>query len=206
MSRKMSRRNKFKPQDSELKQPPQTQASVAVRHTYAFSVPATATEGITVGTLLCAAGSMSTLVAGTTCVSVFSSVRVRKVSIWTPAPAVPATAPSPLVSWASAGGHDCDDEKITSSVGSAGASAFVAVPPKGSFSDLWWDSSAAASVVFTLTAAIGSVIHVDLELRMQNDLAGVSQATGAGTPGNMYYLPLDGTTTKFQAIGLPSLA
>jgi len=184
-----------------IAQPPELDASVTVHHTYRYSTAAGASESITVGNLLSTCGSMATLVAGTTKVSLASSILLHKIQIWSPAAA--AGAASPTVAWNGAGGHSRDEEKIVTTVGTANASYYVSVPPKGSFAELWQDQTGAANVLFTLSAGVGSIIDVSVSFTLANNDAGFTVVNAvADTSGVLYYPPLDGATNKFVSVGL----
>jgi len=186
----------------KISQPPELDSSVNVHHVFRFVANAGALVGITVGNVLTSLGVMATLVAGTTKTTFASSFRVRKIEIW--APAAAAGAATPTVAWNGAGGRSRDEEKISTTVGTAAASYYASVPPKKSFAELWQDSTGSANVLFTLSAGVGAVIDLTVDFTLSNNDPGVTVTTGvASTAGLVTYFPLDGTGGQFRPQGLP---
>lgn len=191
-----------------LTQPPEFRPTVFVRHTYRFNATAAvANKNISVGSLLEAAGMISTLVAGTTGQSISGSVQLHRISMWAPAPAAGSTDVD--VNWSGTLANSMDDEKMSSTVGSAGASYYTSVPRPKTLATFGWNNNggSGATVLCTLSCPINTIIDVDMTTTLANNIAGPAVAlTGPFTSGNMAYGYLDGAAShQLQPLGLPGI-
>jgi hypothetical protein len=175
--------------------PPQIASNVTFNHTYRFVSSSGSTTPVTVGSLMCAAGTICT-VANTTVTAFYGGVKVNRISIWTP-PASQGAAATCAVSFT--GGANTPDREFSDSTMSVARPAHVSCrPPRGALSSFWNNSTSAATVLFRLTAPAGSIIDVSVSLILFDDVAVLTQATSAvatGTLGAQYYLSLDSNAT-----------
>jgi len=171
--------------------PPQFHSNVMLSHRFRFvSTSATATA-ITPNSLLAAAGNMCTD-GNTLVVSFASSVKVKRVAVWTP-PGSQGSAATCSVDWV--GFNNSPNIEFSDSTVSVAKPAVVdCSPPPMSLASFWQVSS--TTTLFTLTAPVGSIIDVILDLVLSDgDAEGLATAISTGTINLTYYLSLDPNAT-----------
>ena len=179
--------------------PPQLNANVILKHRYRFiSTDGTATA-IGAGDLLNAAGSL-VVVANTTARSLFKSVKIEEVEIWTP-PASQGSAATCSILWSSSSAAAPTSLEVSDTTVSVAEPAHVrARPPARSSPSFWMDVNSDSP--FTITAPSGSVIDVTLTLVVLDGAAGGTWTIASGTLGQVVYAPLDGDGDRFTPVSL----
>jgi len=171
--------------------PPQIESNILVSHKYRFvSTSGTVTQ-LTPTSLLCAAGSVGTVV-NTTVTSFFGSVKINRVEIWSP-PASQGAAVTCSVEWAGSVAPFIADREVSDTTVSVARPAHLSTrPPRLSLASFW--QTAAATTICAVTAPVGSIIDVHLSLTLYDDNGNVPQATSVvatAVLGTVYYLSLD---------------
>jgi hypothetical protein len=184
-----------------INEPPLLQTSVKNRHTYRFLTSATVDQNFTAGNVAAALGAVVTVNA-TTKICISSSFRVRKIRIWAPAAAAAENACQ--VTWYTVEEHAEDAYSANNTVGTAGASYFETSPPKGTFADMWSNTSSAATVLFGMNLATNAIVDIDIESTLINNLTPLS-VSSTGALGAFGFDNLDGATGHVQPVGLPLL-
>jgi len=204
-----------RPRSSGVMLPPPIIVGVHTTVRLRFSPTAATAKNINVGNLCAAAGFISTLVAGTSAVCFFSSVRVKSVEIWTE-PQNSASVGSEL-SWGSAGNTiaNIPDENINApSMGSSLVGYKKFIPPAKSIVSDWWTGIASggattSQVVFTIASPVGSYVDVTMDVRSCNNNSSqpVSLTIIGGVAQQVYYGALDGPSAAqiYIPVGLPTI-
>jgi hypothetical protein len=187
-----------------LMKPPQLKTNVSLNHVYRFvSTTATATV-ITNQNLLFAAGTV--VATATSVYSMYSSVRVKRVSIWTPPPSQGSNSTC-SVEWI--GGANTNNSEFSDTTVSTAQPAMVSCQPPVSSLAHFWSNSGSSLNLFTIVAPSGSIIDISLALILNDNENGPLLLTVvAGTPGNAAYIGMDGlatATTKFKPVSLSTL-
>jgi hypothetical protein len=190
----MKRRSKKKvsPSSKGLPQQPVSlsgNSDTAVRLRFACSAAQNATS-ITAGCILAALGSVVT-VSAVTARSVFTSFKLTKVQIWSPATAAGETISEVL--WATKGNNVRDDVKVNSTVGTANSGYFESKPPAKSFTSLWWDATDLTAQIFQIVCPSGSIVDLSLTGSLANSIAqpGTFAIASAGALGQYFNAALD---------------
>lgn len=171
---------------------PQIRSNIELTHRYRFISTSSTATAITAQSLLGAAGSMCNA-TNAFAVSVFGSVKVNNVSIWSP-PAAQGSSVTCSVEWITTPAQGNNREVSDTSVSTAVPAHVSTGPPLHSLASFWQNSS--SNALFTLTAPAGSIIDVSLSLIMwDDDEPQDAIAIANGTSGNMYYLSLDPNAT-----------
>lgn len=149
--------------------------------------------------LMTASGTICT-VANTTCTSMFGTVKVNRIEIWTPPASQGASATCSCEFFGTS--NTPSREFSDTSISVATPAHLVAVPPPQSLASFWQGASGTA--LFKLTAPVGSIIDVWLSLIMNDDeVTIVTRAVSTATLGSIYYLGLDSTaTTRYVPVSL----
>lgn len=186
--------------------PPALQITPTLRHTFAFSPSATASQAISVIDLCGACGGIVTVV-NSTFRPWASSVKINKITIW------PASQTSDYaisdVWWSNAvTGFNPDRESIRpipADMTVTGACVFV--PPKDALASKWMNANLGTAAAFVIQSNVGAVVYVDMSFTLANTNLAGTVAIASGVLGTQYYLSLDGpSTNKYRAIGLPTTA
>lgn len=180
--------------------PDQIQAQVIVSHRYRFTSTSGSVATITPVSLLQAMGTCATTtVTGS---SIFTSVKISRVSIWSP-PASQGAATTCSVTWFGNTGNSSEKEISDTSVSTAQPAHVDTRPPRNSLASFWQTTSSTALAV--LTAPTGSIIDVWVSGILGDGPTTTSPATltlvGA-TAGLMYYEPLDGRGGIYTPVSL----
>jgi hypothetical protein len=181
--------------------PPMIKSNIELRHTYRFVSTSGGRVSITPTSLLCAAGTIC-ITTNSLVTSLYNSVRVNRVSIWSPPASQGATATC-SVDWV--GSANSPSREFSDTTVSVSTPAHVSCsPPPMSLASFWQIPS--ASALFQVIAPTGSIIDVSMSLILQDDDATQAQsAVVTGVLGLSYYLSLDPTAThQFTPVSLPS--
>jgi len=172
--------------------PPQFLSNVSFGHTYRFtSTNATATA-LTGTSILCAAGSMGTVV-NTTVTSFFLSFKIKKIEIWTP-PASQGAAATCSVDWTGSENFSATREVSDTTV-SVDRPAYVSTRPPAQSAAAFWQGPGTATLC-TLIAPTGSIVDIQLALILSDgDVAAATTAVATCSVGGTYYLSLDPNAT-----------
>jgi hypothetical protein len=167
--------------------PRQLRTNIEVKHQFRFASSSSAPTAITDTRLLAAAGvSAVTAVLG---YSIWQSVKVNQIEIWTPPAAQGANATCSVLFPASL---QSQAREVTDTSVSVAIPAHVLVtPPRLSLCSFWQNGS--TSTLFTLTAPPGSIIDVWVSLVLDDgtNSVPVTQTLVGATIGSIYYAPLD---------------
>jgi hypothetical protein len=202
MARK-KRGGRGRPRNQGPVQPSEVSTNSVVKSVYRFSSTAAQVQvAVLIKTLLEMQGIVQT--DATHYQGVFSCVRLKKIEIWTPSSVAGHT--DSFIRWSTGGNNIVDDVRVNATVGSANASYYSTSPPKGSFSSMWWDSTAAAVQLFDITCGAGSIIDITAEGRLRNSIAqpATTVTAVAKTVGTLFFGYLDGVTGNFIPEGRPS--
>jgi hypothetical protein len=181
---------------------PQLNARPMLTHTYRFAAdnPLSAVD-ITEKDLLASLGSICT-VANTTLRSVFYSVKLQSVEIWSTASSIGAIS-SMTLEW----GSDAPVANTNLLVSDASISSsypchLFARPPKGSFAGMWMDATN-DNIVFTISTDSACIVDIRLTgILLDGSSSSATVTVGTASLGVLYYPPLDGSTDKLLPVGL----
>jgi len=172
--------------------PPQLSSNVMFNHTYRFTSTSGTATGITATSLLCAAGSIGT-VTNTTVSAIGATVKVNRVSIWTP-PASQGSFATCSVEWF--GGANTNNKEVSDTSNSVATPASIhSRPPAKSLASFW--NAIGTNALFVLTAPVGSIIDVNLSVIFNDDdsLGTAMTTVATAVVGTIYYLSLDPNAT-----------
>jgi hypothetical protein len=190
--------------------PPQIVSNVRVTRVYRFRAAIATTQDISQNELINALGVMQTVVT-TTATSIFNTVKVHRVSVWTPPDLSGSSAidRSCTITWNSAEGAVIPSgiEVSDSTMSTAYPAHVSSKPPAGSIASFWLTaySGTAALNLFTVACGVGSIIDVHCTGIMgdTNSASNLSYTTTAGPGlGVVWYPPLDGPTDQYLPVGL----
>lgn len=201
-TRRMKRNNNTKARRGPRKpaQPPAVPTNVQVVHTYRFRSTAATRTAISMLDLLGIAGAVGR-VANTSLSLIANSVKLHRVSIWSP-PASQGAAATCSITWSTAQTFTEMSEVSDTTLSTAVPAHVSSKPPPGSAASFWIGGTT-SDTVMTLEAPVGSVIDVHCTHVLQDDqAAGASYAAAAATIGALYYLPLDGATDLYLPVSL----
>jgi len=192
--------------------PPQIVTNVRVTRVYRYRASSATSQDISQNELIAAMGVMST-VATTSATAMFNTVKLHRVSVWTP-PALDvasvANDRSCTITWNSPEGGSAIAsglEVSDSTMSNAYPAHISAKPPTGSLASFWLTaySGTAAVNLFTIQCGAGSIVdvHVTAIMNDTNGANGLPYTTTAGPGlGVVYYPPLDGVTDSLLPVGL----
>jgi hypothetical protein len=182
---------------STHRQPPSIPGNVAITRTYRFAASSSVNTGITKDDLLGICGAVCTT-ANSTLSLLSDSVRVHKVSVWTPAgTAATATCSIEWLSDTFKSIHQVSD----TSMSSVNPAHVESRPPRGS--SAWHWLSTGGDAVFNLVCDDNSIVDVHCTHYLEDDgAAGNTYSVAAGTLGALYYLPLDGDSDVLVPVSL----
>jgi hypothetical protein len=181
---------------------PPLSARPRVTHTYRFAADnALSAVDITEKDLLAAMGSICT-VGNTTLRSVFYSIKLHSVEMWSTAGTVGGIS-SMTLEWGSDASVANTNLLITdASISSAYPCHIFAKPPQGSFASFWMDATN-DNIVFTVSTDSACVMDVNISgILLDGSVSSATVTVGTASLGVMYYPPLDGSTDKLLPVGL----
>jgi hypothetical protein len=189
-----SKQNKKKRPARSSNKPPQLSSNVVVNHTYRFTSSSGNTTFVTPVSMLCAAGSF-TSVLNTSVVSIFGALKVKRVTVWAP-PASQGAVSTCSIDWAGSGAASQGSLEVSDTTNSVSTPAKISsAPPRGSLAD-FWQNAAQTNSLFGLTAPVGSIIDVQLSLIFQDaDNAPATTTVATAAIGVNYFLSLDPNAT-----------
>jgi hypothetical protein len=161
-----------------------------------FANSAETATAITRGALL----NLLVLAATTsTAYRMIQAIRLRRVHVWTSAPATASTSESTSMQWAA--GYSRPSTKVTTTIGAAGVSYQSSVPPKRSLADDWSIAGTAESdPMFSIVFNAGDIIQLDVTYQLQNNVASEYSAAsvtgGSMAVGYVYAVSLDHSVNK----------
>jgi len=192
---KSSRRGPSRPRRTvtSRNRPAQHSTNIRLSHTYRFSNLTNAVGQITSAKILGSCGTMCTL-GNTTAANLFESFRIRKFSVWSPPPGQ-GSFTTCSIDWV--GTSQAPAVEISDTSNSVATPAFISsAPPPSSNASFWQTPGIASVALFNYVIPSGSIIDLELDLiLLDDDAIQTSNTIATGTVGNVYYLPLDGTTT-----------
>lgn len=175
--------------------PPQFNSSFVIKKRLRFQA-STASTGLNLsaqsfGDLWCVAAT------ATSAYQLAESVRLRRISIWSPPSAslVPVTC---SIDWlGSAAGTFGNSKRVSDTSMSQAPARVTAAPPEGSQVGQWLAASGNSQTIVTLAYAAGSVIDIKYDLIVRDAATSASVAAALGvagaTVGANYIRPLDST-------------
>jgi len=183
---------------------PELETSVVFRHKFRFECTTGESVNISLLGIWGALGGICT-VANSVLTTWTGSLRVRKIEIYESAQLV-STVNSAVNWYTNSNSNLADKLMLNSTIPYDLPSKIVAVPPKNTLADFWWNSSAASSLaLFGIMTSVGSIIDLTVEFTLGNQAGGYQPTIATGTLGGDYYLALDGSTSnKYVPIGLPT--
>lgn len=178
--------------------PPQFNAHAKYTRTFRYTSLSGAVLPISSQDILQSAGCVAATT--TSAYPIYNSLRIRKISIWTPPPSQGAAATC-TVAWANPTGSGSVNspaiEVSDTSVSTAQPATLVTRPPKLSIPSFWQQTS--TLVLCNITAPTGSIIDLCVDLIHCDGLLydnNVPVTIIGGTVGLTYYFALDGEASK----------
>lgn len=184
-------------------------ANLEFNHKFRFTSSSATTTPVTDLTLLTACGVVAS--GATVGQTIWQSVRVNQIEIWSPPPSQGAAAtcgvtfpPSSTVV-----GFGMTREVSDTTVSVSTPAHVCTSPPAGSLCG-FWQNGALAAPLFSLTAPVGSIIDVWVSLIAKDGTyvdANTATLVGA-TVGGVYYTSLDSSTAAgsiYAPVGLTRL-
>jgi len=175
--------------------PRQLSSNITFGHTYRFISTSSTATAVTPTSLLAAAGSVCYAVNANV-ISIFGSIKVNRIKIWTPVASQGANATCSVL-WSGTVTPFNQDREISDTSVSVSKPAHIDTrPPAKSLAAFW--QTASTNNLFIVTAPTGSIIDVSLSMVLQDEDSGSAPATVAvasGTLGTQYYLSLDPNAT-----------
>jgi hypothetical protein len=176
--------------------PPKFVPTISLGHKFRFTTGTNSVvfQGITRAMLL----NLYTMATGTTVQNrILTAVKIKRVSVWGGVPALGGAPTSIEVEWL---GSNAPSTIHTDSSMGVRPSFVTTVPPRDS-SDRWWSISGQneTEVLLVLTIPAGSIIDLDLSIRLADNEAAVLAESGtaaAATAGEVYWNYLDGFASK----------
>lgn len=170
--------------------PAQFRANPEVSRKYRFVSTSGTPTVIRVNTLIASCGVLAT--TATTGSSVFQSVKLRSVEIWSP-PASQGAASTCSVLWPLS--NESQPREISDTTVSTAVPAHVSCGPPSHSLASFWNTATSGSALMTLTAPPGSIIDVAVSIVMGDGVTASASAVLVGaTPGSVYFCALDSST------------
>jgi len=189
---KKGKKNKT-PMEDDGNVAPMRDLAVRTGHTFRFQNTAGTTNvQIQVKDLL---GMMATATAATTLTALFCAIKIKRITIRTPAAAAAFAAPT--VQW---NGLNYEAPAYNNKVilSSAGEARLISRPPRNSDPSFWISqATGATTVVMIITAPVNSITDLDVTFIIQNgttlgNIAPLTYSSSSGlTAGYVYYGNLD---------------
>jgi len=137
-----------------------------------------------------------------------SAVRLKRIRIWPGETALAAAVNQCAVSWSSGVSNFAPDEEVDGSTpdGMSVPRALTFTPPKYALAADWLASGLSTGTVFLISSPIGSIVDVDVEIRLSNNIAPyTSLVLVSATAGLTYWMALDGRASKvYVPLGRPT--
>jgi hypothetical protein len=183
--------------------PSQLKSNIMLSHTYRFVSTSSTATSVTPNSLCFAAGCMCSI-ANSVVSSLYDSVRVTRVEVFTP-PASQGSSATCSLNWNSSGSGFAPNLEVSDTSVSVADPAYISCKPPPRSVSGFWNQFSDTSVLLTLVAPVGSIIDVHLSLILA-DSASANTANGGITTGSLgviYYLSLDANAThRFTPVSL----
>lgn len=180
--------------------PPQIKSNVELNHRYRFTSTSATPTALTGNSILCCAGAMGTN-TNAFVTSLFNTARIKLIEIWTP-PASQGAAATCSVDWVGYG--NAPNREFSDTTVSVATPAHVRTsPPQLSLASFWLNNTIGS--VCTITAPVGSIIDIALELILSDDDEASQTVVAVATAvvGTSYYMSLDPNAThRFVPVSL----
>jgi hypothetical protein len=180
--------------------PPPLNTTPDVRHVFRFVNTSASNQVISFDKVRGALGGIA--VTSTSVQPWASSIRILRVTVW-PAPNATAADTTELF-WESGTSDQVPDETRVTTLpeGVTVTRPVTFVPPPMSLASFWLS---VAANIFAVRAPVGSVIDVHLGFRLSNVFGAGPIVVSSATPGNVYYLALDGPgSNTYVPVGVPT--
>jgi len=187
------RRGKVSPKTSKQNRntPPQIRANVEVKHRYRFTSTSGTSTPITPNSLLCAAGTLCT-VSNSQVTSLFGSVKLNRIDIWSPPSAQGSTVTCSVDFFGTS--FSPNREYSDTSISVTTPAHVSCSPPPQSLASFWQVNGTTS--LCSIVAPTGSIIDVVLSLILiDNDVNQAQSTIATGVLSGAYYLSLDANTT-----------
>jgi len=171
--------------------PPSISSNVTLSHRYRFTSTSGTATALTPQSIALAAGSMCT-VSNTTVQCLFSSVRLKRLTLWAP-PSAQGSFVTCSVEWI--GFNQANTVEVSDTSNSVATPAYISTSPPPATLAKFWQLSSVTTNLCTVVAPTGTIIDAEVDLIIGDDEAGTSIGVSAGTLGNLYYLSLDPNAT-----------
>ncbi len=196
LPRKNQKSKNMKKQSKSQKQsirslPPSRDLRLAGIHTFRFKNTTGVTDRAVDRTDLL--GLLGTATSASAVASLFESVKIHRIDLWTIGANSTSTTQSVAVKWSGlASGQDWPELVSTTTLGVAQPSHLTSSPPPGSLAS-FCISKATAGTIFTITAPANTIIDLRCSFVMQNaqSSAIVSYVSSGLTAGFCVFGPLD---------------
>jgi len=184
---------------------PMIKSNIIINHRFRFTARVNITNiNISSNNFVYCMGVVATA-TNATGFAIAQTFRIKRIQVWSAVPAI-GSATTCSLEWT--------DQKSSSSLLSSkemsdtslnvSSPAYISgSPPKSSLASFW--NSAAAQQLFTLNCPANSVIDVDLQYILLDDLPQINQynfVSGVATIGMLYYIGMDATTNSFVPVSL----
>ncbi len=166
--------------------------NIRLSHKYRF-VASTAFNGqiFPIG-LIGACGGVCT-VTNTTISLLVESLRLKKIEVWS-APATQGASSTCTVEWS--GSDNSPNVEVSDTTISVARNAHLVTSPPNLSLASFWTTPTSSNALFSLTCPINSIIDIWLDEVLADQASALGTTTVAtGVLGELYFLPLDGTTT-----------
>lgn len=169
-------------------------------HRYRFTSTSGTATNITMTSIALAAGGICT-VANSQIRSLFASLRVNFIEIWSPCASIGSFSTC-SVDWISSGGQTNNVEISDTSTSVSFPAHILTSPPAGSLQRLWQRVDVSTPMC-TLVAPTGSIIDIHLSLVFSDQDIVTNATVATATLGTIYYLSLDDNSThRFVPVSL----
>lgn len=199
---KRSKRSRQNDAKMTIFRAPQHKSNITFTHTYRFVSSSATQTSVTLSEVIGIAGAYYYAANGYKCVA--DAVKIHKIEAWTDA----VVTNEVDIQWYS-GLEFIQPVTLQDTCQSTAAPAHILMrPPRGVFSQ-WLSSSVTNPTLFALRSSVGTVVDVTCShsFYVSEGLGSpvVVSTTASGAVGTFYYLPLDGTTGRYQPVDLPTL-
>jgi hypothetical protein len=175
--------------------PPTFQAHVATTRVFRFRTLAAATEAFTGADLAGLLAMVYVTGASPLGSALFSSTRLKRISMWASSPVSSPTPATVSIQWAN--GTAGIQREISDTSISPYDIAHVAATPPRQHPAAFWNTAVANTVLFYLTFPSNAIIDVEVDGVLQDGASGNGSLTGVaftGTTGVVYAMPLDSSS------------
>jgi len=176
--------------------PPQLRSNVQLSHTYRFVSTSGTATAVTNGSIIAASGNVC-VVANSIVATMFQSFKITGLKVWSP-PASQGAAVTCSVEWTGSP-NSPNVERSDSTVSVAVPAHIHGPPPPMSLASFWQPVVVGSGTVtmFILTAPVGSIIDLSVDLILCDDEASTPFQTSVttGVLSTIYYLSLDPNAT-----------